>query len=158
MKRILFVAAMFFTNLAFANEDFITTNYGFATEGYNFYVDETGFIVSKFIETNGIYINGHPIGVKGSDLPSQSNIELGWEGDFFHVNGTSQADTLADTFSDGQKVTVYFVNNPIIKHGMASSYGKSGMRLKGSIDAAGPILIGFIKDGNVWVETHRTQF
>jgi hypothetical protein len=160
MKKIVMtlVLLLAFSSKAHTYEDFIITNYGFATDGYRFIVDETGYMVTAAIEMERLFLDGTTIATKGQDLTAGSNVELGWDGDYFVVNGNTQVDTMSDNFRDGMRIVVYFKGTPLIKNGATAGSGETSLKLKNSQDAQGPVIMSFIKDGSQWLELNRTNY
>lgn len=152
----------------FAYEDFIMSNYGFATaDGFNFYVDETGYMVLKEgLEVKRIYVNSYPAGGEvGDPLIAKSNLEIWYNGNTFEVSGTGQVDTMFDIYNAANEINLLVKDAAVFKNGAPSVPGvpgnpmlpgKNGMRLRNGQDAQGPMFISFIKFGNTWVEKTRT--
>jgi len=159
-KKIFLILSILFSCVsAHAYDDFIVTNYGFATDGYNFYVDETGYMVLKEgLEADRVFVRGLPIGMRGQDITAASYTPIWWDGDFVHVNGNAQVETLTKTLPEHKEYTAYFTGIPVIKNGASSSVDGYPMKLANGQDAHGPIILKFIRDGNLWIETGRVQF
>lgn len=95
---------------------------------------------------------------KGADVASANDLDLGFDGNYFDITGTTQINGISETgWQAGDIVTLGFDAAPTLKHATAAGVGYASCELASSVDfvASAGDTITLRYDGADWRELSR---
>lgn len=103
--------------------------------------------------------NGRYQGKKGADVASTTSLTLGYDGNLFHITGTTQINAITTTdWQAGSEVTLIFDGSLTVKNNTAGGAGTAVILLASGADfgATANDVLKLVYDGTSWFEVSRS--